>query len=270
VPQAADVAEGGEANRPPKKQVRIAGPNSKAANSAQPTAGAGETRVQPAVGQTERSQAGADDRATRGSQPDGRASGSAAGRGASAAAGAVAGATAASAGRQGHSGVTRTAGQGTRLGSGPRGGDGIAAGHDGEGVRASSSGVKMTGGSKKKGPRTVKLTVAKIDPWSVMKMTFLLSLALGIATVVASLVLWLVLQATGTLQNLQSTLGEIAGTESADQLLSLFGLGRILSFSIILAVVNIVLMTALSTLFAFLYNIGASIVGGFHLTLSDD
>ncbi|MYM20971.1 DUF3566 domain-containing protein [Brevibacterium sp. 5221] len=128
----------------------------------------------------------------------------------------------------------------------------------------------MGGSAKKKGPRTVKLTVSKIDPWSVMKMTFLLSVAIGIATVIAALVLWLVLQATGTLQNLQSTLGEIAGTESADQLLSLFGLGRILSFAIILAVVNIVLMTALSTLFALLYNIGASIVGGFHLTLSDD
>ena len=63
---------------------------------------------------------------------------------------------------------------------------------------------------------------------------------------------------------------EVAGTEGADQLLGLFSLGRVLSFSVILALVNIVLMTALSTLFAFLYNIGSSIVGGFHLTLTDD
>lgn len=153
--------------------------------------------------------------------------------------------------------------------TGKTGGAGNVMDGAGTTVRASSGGVKM-GANAKKGPRTVKLTVAKLDPWSVMKMSFLLSVAIGIATVVAFLVLWLVLQATGTLQGLQTTLSEIAGTEGAEQLLGLFSLGRVLSFSIILALVNIVLMTALSTLFAFLYNIGASIVGGFHLTLTDD
>lgn len=137
------------------------------------------------------------------------------------------------------------------------------------GVKATSGGVKMSGKSKK-GPRTVRLTIASIDPWSVMKMAFLLSLAIAIAMLVATLVLWLVLQATGVMGNIESTLSEIAGAESADQLLALVGLGRVMATTFVLALVNIVLMTALSTLFAFLYNIGASIVGGFHLTLTDD
>ena len=139
-----------------------------------------------------------------------------------------------------------------------------------DGVKATSSGVKMTGKSSKKGPRTVRLTIANIDPWSVMKMSFLLSLAIAIAMLVATLVLWLVLQMTGVMGNIESTLSEIAGTESADQLLALVSLGRVMATSFVLGLVNIVLMTALSTLFAFLYNIGASIVGGFHLTLTDD
>ncbi|HJA37909.1 MAG TPA: DUF3566 domain-containing protein [Candidatus Brevibacterium intestinigallinarum] len=128
----------------------------------------------------------------------------------------------------------------------------------------------MSGKSSKKGPRTVRLTIANIDPWSVMKMSFLLSLAIAIAMLVATLVLWLVLQMTGVMGNIESTLSEIAGAESADQLLALVSLGRVMATSFVLALVNIVLMTALSTLFAFLYNIGASIVGGFHLTLTDD
>lgn len=141
---------------------------------------------------------------------------------------------------------------------------------DSSSVKASSAGVKVKGKAKKKGPRTVRLTIASLDPWSVMKMSFLLSAALGIATVIAALVLWLVLQATGTLQGMEQTIGEIAGTESAKELLGIFSLGRVLSFAFIVAFVNIVLMTALSTLFAFLYNIAASIVGGFHVTLTDD
>jgi hypothetical protein len=166
-------------------------------------------------------------------------------------------------------GTRLSAGSGTQRMTAARSGDTAEPVGSGP-VRATSAGVQIGDKSKKKGPRTVRLTVAKLDPWSVMKMSFLLSVAIGIATVVAGLVLWLVLQATGTLSSMQSTLAEIAGTEGADQILGLFSLGRVLSFSVLLALVNIVLITALSTLFAFLYNIGASIVGGFHLTLTDD
>ncbi|WP_083318866.1 DUF3566 domain-containing protein [Brevibacterium sp. HMSC07C04] len=138
-------------------------------------------------------------------------------------------------------------------------------------VQASSSqGLRMSGSAQRKGPRTVRLAVAKVDPWSVMKMTFMLALALGIATIVVLFVLWLVLHVTGTFGNLQSALSEFAGDEGADQLLEVFGLGRILSFGVIIAVVNVILMTALSTLTSIIYNIGSSLVGGFHLTLTDD
>lgn len=140
-----------------------------------------------------------------------------------------------------------------------------------ETVRASSKGVKVKATKRKKpGTRSVNLTVASVDLWSVSKMALLLSVALGIATIVAFLVVWLVLQSTGTLDSVRSTLGEIAGPESTQQILSLLGLGPVMSFAVILAVVNLVLMTALATLFGFLYNLGASIVGGFRLTLVDD
>lgn len=138
-----------------------------------------------------------------------------------------------------------------------------------DGVRASSAGVKMKG-NKKSGPRSVNLTVASVDLWSVSKMALLLSVALGIATIVAFIILWLVMQATGTLESIRGTMGEIAGPESAEEMLKLLGFGPVVSFAVILAVVNVVLMTALATLFGFLYNIGAKMVGGFRLTLVDD
>ena len=145
-------------------------------------------------------------------------------------------------------------------------------------VRASSGGVKMGvknmvdngKGKKKKGPRTVRLTVAAVDPWSVMKMSFLMSVAIGIATIVAFVVLWVVLQATGVMSGLESTMTELAGAESAERLIGIFGFGRVVAAGFIIAIINIVLMTALSTLAAFVYNIGSLIAGGFHLTLTDD
>lgn len=146
-------------------------------------------------------------------------------------------------------------------------------------VRASSGGVKMgvknmvesgKGNKKKKGPRTVRLTVSAVDPWSVMKMSFLMSVAIGIATIVAFIVLWVVLQATGVMGGLEDTMTELAGAESAEQIIGIFGFGRVVAAGFIIAVINIVLMTALSTLAAFIYNIGSLIAGGFHLTLTDD
>lgn len=145
-------------------------------------------------------------------------------------------------------------------------------------VRASSGSVKMgvknivdSGkGKKKKGPRTVRLTVSAVDPWSVMKMSFLMSVAIGIATIVAFIVLWVVLQATGVMSGLETTMTELAGAESAEKLIGIFGFGRVVAAGFIIAVINIVLMTALSTLAAFIYNIGSLIAGGFHLTLTDD
>ena len=145
-------------------------------------------------------------------------------------------------------------------------------------VRASSGSVKMGvknmveggKGKKKKGPRTVRITVSAVDPWSVMKMSFLMSVAIGIATIVAFIVLWVVLQATGVMSGLESTMSELAGAESAERIIGIFGFGRVVAAGFIIAVINIVLMTALSTLAAFIYNIGSLIAGGFSLTLTDD
>ncbi|WP_240517981.1 DUF3566 domain-containing protein [Brevibacterium aurantiacum] len=146
-------------------------------------------------------------------------------------------------------------------------------------IRASSGSVKMgvknmvdsgKGNKKKKGPRTVRLTVSAVDPWSVMKMSFLMSVAIGIATIVAFVVLWVVLQATGVMSGLETTISEVAGAESAEKIVGIFGFGRVVAAGFIIAVINIVLMTALSTLAAFIYNIGSLIAGGFHLTLTDD
>lgn len=118
-------------------------------------------------------------------------------------------------------------------------------------------------------PRRVRLTVARVDPWSVMKLAFLLSVAIGIATVVAIGVLWTVLDGMGVFTQVNDLVGQILGSGQFD-VLDVVGFGKVLSLGTVLAVVNVVLITALCTLGAFLYNVAASLVGGLHLTLSDD
>lgn len=119
--------------------------------------------------------------------------------------------------------------------------------------------------------RRARLLVSKVDPWSVLKMAFLLSVALGIVTVVASIVLWTVLDITGIFDKINGLLGEVAGSESGGfDLKKVASLGQVASFATIIAVVNVVLLTALSMLTAVLYNIASALVGGIGVTLTDD
>ncbi|MVO88886.1 hypothetical protein GPA10_30040 [Streptomyces sp. p1417] len=123
-------------------------------------------------------------------------------------------------------------------------------------------------------PRTRKarLRVAKADPWSVMKVSFLLSIALGICTIVAAAVLWMVMDAMGVFSTVGGTISEATGSNESNgfDLQAFLSLPRVLIFTSIIAVIDVVLATALATLGAFIYNLSAGFVGGIELTLAED
>ncbi|MET8943237.1 DUF3566 domain-containing protein [Streptomyces sp. NPDC004542] len=131
-----------------------------------------------------------------------------------------------------------------------------------------------TGAGTRTVPRTRKarLRVAKADPWSVMKVSFLLSIAIGICTVVASAVLWMVLDAMGVFSTVGGQISEATGsTESTGfDLQAFLSLPHVLTFAAVIAVIDVVLATALATLGAFIYNLSAGFVGGIELTLAED
>lgn len=118
--------------------------------------------------------------------------------------------------------------------------------------------------------RRARLVVQKVDTWSVAKLIFLLSIALGIVTVVASVILWLFLQASGAftgVNQLISSLGTGSTTVDISQMISL---GQVALVTTIFAVVNTVVFTLLGMIGAILYNLAAKLVGGVTLTLSDE
>lgn len=134
-------------------------------------------------------------------------------------------------------------------------------------VRRPRTGARTT-------PRTRKarLRVAKADPWSVMKVSFLLSIALGICTIVAAAVLWMVMDAMGVFSTVGGTISEATGSNESNgfDLQAFLSLPNVLMFTSIIAVIDVVLATALATLGAFIYNLSAGFVGGVELTLAED
>lgn len=122
-------------------------------------------------------------------------------------------------------------------------------------------------------PRRARLVLARVDPWSVMKLAFLLSIALAVVAVVAVFVLWSVLDSMGVFDSVGSAVEDLTRGGENQQGVDIYGyvgLERVLTVTLVLAAVNAVLMTALATLGAFLYNMAAALVGGLHVTLTED
>ena len=99
-----------------------------------------------------------------------------------------------------------------------------------------------------------------------------ISLALGIVTVVAVSVVWAVLNASGLWDSINTTVGEVVGTEaSADfRIQDYVGTERVLGFTMLVAAVDVVLITVVATLGAFLYNLAAALLGGLEVVLAED
>lgn len=137
-----------------------------------------------------------------------------------------------------------------------------------ESSKAQEKAAASSGGRR---PRRAKLTLSRIDPWSVMKASFLLSVAFGVVTVVAVGIVWGVLGAAGVWDSINQMVFDVIGEEgNSFEVEDYVGMSRVLGFTMLVAVVDVVLLTAMATLGAFLYNMAAALLGGIEITLSED
>ncbi len=124
----------------------------------------------------------------------------------------------------------------------------------------------------KRPPRRARLRLTRIDPWSVMKTAFLLSIALGVVTIVSVLMVWSVLGAAGVWDSINTTVRDIVGEQASTPftIQNYLGTDRVIGFTMLVAVIDVVLLTAIATLSAFLYNMAAALLGGIDITLVED
>ena len=121
------------------------------------------------------------------------------------------------------------------------------------------------------GPRRARLLLTRLDPGSVMKTAFMISISIAVVLLVATGVLWWVLDVTGVFAAIGRTVNDIAGTSTTSfDFMSLVSFSRVMGLTLVLAAVEIVLGSALATLFAFLYNLSVGLTGGLEVTLSED
>ncbi|WP_307812087.1 DUF3566 domain-containing protein [Sphaerisporangium rufum] len=124
-----------------------------------------------------------------------------------------------------------------------------------------------------KAPRKAHLVLRRIEPWSAMKFSFVVSLVCFVVLFVAVAVLYGVLSALGVFDSIVNTVTQLTvpdgkSTNGLD-IRSWFEPARILGFTALIGAVNVVLITALATLGTVIYNVAADLVGGVEVTFSE-
>jgi hypothetical protein len=140
-----------------------------------------------------------------------------------------------------------------------------------EPVRAPVTAAPVAAAPRPSGVRRARLVVSRVDPWSVLKTSFMLAVSLGVVALVASALLWATLDVLGVFATLSRIVADITGTGTTQfDLESLLSFSRVMGVALVLAALEIVLVSVLATLFAFLYNLVVGITGGLEVTLSED
>ena len=119
--------------------------------------------------------------------------------------------------------------------------------------------------------RRASLRLTHVEPWSVTRLAFAISVAMMIVAVVAVTIFWFVLDLVGVWDQINDSFTTVLSDNSASfNVTDYFGLGRVVGLTLVLSAVNVVLATALATIGAHLYNLAAQLMGGVEVTLAED
>lgn len=117
-------------------------------------------------------------------------------------------------------------------------------------------------------PGVARVFLTHLDPWSVMKQAFLLSLGLAVVLLVAVAALWFAMDSAGVFDALTRTASEVGG-QGGSAVGGFLSFSKVMGVALLLAGIETILTTALITLFAFMYNLAVGIGGGLEITLSE-
>ena len=136
---------------------------------------------------------------------------------------------------------------------------------------STQKGQKGQKGQSKRSARQAHLTVARVEPWSVMKFSFVVSLVAFVILFVAVLVLYSILSGLGVFDSLQRVVQSITSSQGSAGVnaKAWFSASKVLGYTALLGSLNIVLITAMSTIGSVVYNLTSRLVGGVEVTLRE-
>jgi hypothetical protein len=136
-------------------------------------------------------------------------------------------------------------------------------------AQAADGAAKASSGKAPRGPRRARLQLRHIDTFSALKISLVLSIAMFFIWMVAVGVLYGVLSGLGVFETLNDLFGQLGSASGGDGGSEVITPGIVFGGAAVIGAINIVLMTALCTVAAFIYNMCSDLVGGLEVTLSE-
>ncbi|MDQ3937538.1 MAG: DUF3566 domain-containing protein, partial [Chloroflexota bacterium] len=112
-------------------------------------------------------------------------------------------------------------------------------------------------------PARRRVTVQRIHPWSVLKLSLIFYFCLLLVVMVALAMFWSVIIRLGLIEALQEEATKFGANVRING-------GNLARMTFLIGLINVVLWSAINVFMAFLYNLIADLIGGFRVTLSDD
>lgn len=109
--------------------------------------------------------------------------------------------------------------------------------------------------------KQVRLKLVYVDFWSAVKLSFLVAASLGVVLIVATILIWIVLNSTGIFGSLDNILKDVLG-DPTFTITSTFSLPQVALFAVVIAILNVVVGTALGAIASMLYNFSVRLTGG--------
>jgi hypothetical protein len=120
--------------------------------------------------------------------------------------------------------------------------------------------------------RKAQLQVSRFEPLSVMKFSFVMSLVCFVVLLVAVTVLYMILSGLGVFDSISSTINNLTqdqNNKSSFDASSWFSFSKVFGYTALIGGLNVLIITALSTVWSVIYNIAADFVGGVEVTLKE-
>jgi uncharacterized protein involved in cysteine biosynthesis len=114
----------------------------------------------------------------------------------------------------------------------------------------------------------VRRIIRKIDPWTVLKVTFVLNFIVALTIVLGFSILWVLLVNAGVPQGLEDIARRLALLDADASLVG--NVEPLFSSVVFLATVYLLTQTALATIGAFFYNLVSDLVGGIEVVVLEE
>lgn len=119
--------------------------------------------------------------------------------------------------------------------------------------------------------RRAQLVLSRIEPWSVMKFSFMISLVGWVVLFVAVAALYFMLSKLGVFHTIESTVSQVTSSKGSpgSNASSWFSASRVLGYTMLVGAINVVIITALATVGSVIYNLVTHLAGGIEVTLRE-